>query len=235
MISMLDSDGNSCSSDARGVGCGRGEGIATIVLKRLGDALNNQDPIRAVIRATAINQDGRTAGLTKSSSQAQVNLHRFVFANSNLCPEDIGYVEAHGTGTLAGDLAEIEAISEVYQTNPEHPLYVGCIKSNLGYLEATSGLAGLIKAILILENKLIPPNADFGNPKPSLDFVKQGIIVRRSSPWRLVWQLTVLRYTKSRCSGAKPELQGSLLTALAMAAPMGWSSWSKRLHLYKGP
>ena len=183
---MLNSDGKSDSFDARGAGYGRGEGIATIVLKRLNDALGNGEPIRAVIRATAINQDGRTAGLTKPSSQAQAELHRSVFANSTLCPQDIGYVESHGTGIVAGDLAEIEAISEVYQTNPEHPLYVGSIKSNLGHLEATSGLASLIKAILILEKKLIPPNVEFGDPKPSLDLAKRGLIVRRSSPWPLV-------------------------------------------------
>lgn len=180
---MLNSDGKSYSFDARGAGYGRGEGIATIVVKRLDDALENGDPIRAVVRATAINQDGRTAGLTKPSPQAQADLHRSVFANFGLSPQDVGYVEAHGTGTVAGDHAEIEAISEVYQTNPENPLYVGSIKSNIGHLEATSGLAGLIKAILILENKLIPPNADFGDPKSSLDLAKRGILVCRSSPW----------------------------------------------------
>lgn len=190
---MLNSDGNSYSFDAHGAGYGRGEGIAAIVLKRLKDALKDKDPIRAVIHATAINQDGRTAGLTKPSSQAQAELHRSVFANSALCPQDIGYVETHGTGTVTGDLAESQAISEVYQTSSEHPVYVGSIKSNLGHLEATSGLASLIKAILIMEKKLIPPNADFGDPKPSLDLAKRGLIVCRSSPWPLVWQLIVLR------------------------------------------
>lgn len=168
---MLNDHGRSYSFDVRGSGYGRGEGIAAVLLKRLDDALQARDNIRAIIRNTAVNQDGKTNGITLPSQQAQESLHKTVFARAGLDPWNIQYIEAHGTGTAAGDLAELQGIANVFCGNEralDNDLYVGSIKSNLGHLESASGLAGLIKTVLILENGLIPPNAEFQAPKSNL-------------------------------------------------------------------
>ncbi|MCJ1404087.1 hypothetical protein MMC11_007312 [Xylographa trunciseda] len=167
-LHMLSDQGKSFSFDSRGSGYGRGEGVGTIVLKRLDDALRARDPIRAVICNTAVNQDGKTPGITLPSRPAQERLYRRVYEDVGIDPRDTGYVEAHGTGTVAGDLAEIEAIANVFCENRQTSLHVGSIKSNIGHLESSSGVAGLIKAVLVLEKGLIPPNANFETPKEEL-------------------------------------------------------------------
>jgi len=174
---MLNDHGKSYSFDSRGSGYGRGEGVATLVLKRLDDALQAGDPIRAIICNTAINQDGKTFGITLPSEQAQEALQRFAYDEACIDPRDVGYIEAHGTGTSAGDYAEIKAIANVFCANRKGPLHVGSIKSNIGHLEGASGLAGLIKAVLVLEKGFIPPNPEFRLPKPELRLSDRGITV----------------------------------------------------------
>ncbi|KUL83822.1 hypothetical protein ZTR_06625 [Talaromyces verruculosus] len=176
-LHMLNQDGRSYSFDSRGAGYGRGEGIATLVIKRLQDAIKANDPIRAVLLDVALNQDGHTAGITLPSGAAQEALERQVWSKINLDPKDVGYVEAHGTGTLAGDSAELEGISRVFCQDRDmaSPLVVGSIKSNIGHLECVSGLAAMIKAILILEHSAIPPNINFEHPKAGLDLEKKKI------------------------------------------------------------
>ena len=174
---MLNGEGKSFSFDARGTGYGRGEGIACLVLKRLDDALQAKDPIRAIIRGSAVNQDGKTAGITLPSREAQENLQRRLYQDINIDPRSVGYVEAHGTGTVAGDLAEMEAIANVFCSEREEPILVGSVKSNIGHLEGASGLAGIIKAILALEKGMIPPNINFENPKPGLKLKEWKITV----------------------------------------------------------
>lgn len=160
---MLSDTGKSYSFDIRGSGYGRGEGAATVLLKRLDDALQAGDHIRAIIRNTAINQDGKTNGITLPSQEAQESLLQSVYQCTGLNPHDIRYVEAHGTGTVAGDITELRGIANVFCGNGRRPdsLYIGSVKSNIGHLESSSGLAGLIKTVLILERGIIPPNADF--------------------------------------------------------------------------
>lgn len=178
-LHMLNSDGRSYSFDSRGAGYGRGEGIATLVIKRLDDAIKANDPIRAILRDAAINQDGHTAGITLPSGPAQEALERKVWSNINLHPRDVGYVEAHGTGTLAGDGAELEGISRVFcqDRDAASPLVVGSIKSNIGHTECVSGLAALIKSILVLEHGAIPPNVNYEHPRPNLNLEKKKIRV----------------------------------------------------------
>ncbi|MCJ1245405.1 hypothetical protein MMC30_002609 [Trapelia coarctata] len=169
-LHMLNSSGRSYPFDARGSGYGRGEGAATVLLKRLDDALQAGDHIRAIIRGTAVGQDGKTNGITLPNQQAQENLARSLYQYAGLDPCSIRYLEAHGTGTKAGDIAELQAIANVF-CNTDHRrelLYVGSIKSNIGHLESSSGLAGLIKTVLILEKGFIPPNADFQMRKEEL-------------------------------------------------------------------
>ncbi len=165
---MLNKDGRSYSFDSRGSGYGRGEGCATVIVKRLDDAISCGDPIRAVINHTAINQDGKTSGITLPSQDAQMILQQSIYERAQIDPRTIGYVEAHGTGTSAGDLAEIAAIRDVFCLERKLPLHVGSIKSNIGHLESASGLAGLVKVILVLEKGLIPPNANFEVAKAEL-------------------------------------------------------------------
>lgn len=163
--SLLNADGKCYSFDNRGGGYGRGEGVAMVVLKRLEDAVQADDPLRGIIRNSAVGQDGKTSGITMPSGDAQQRLIAAAYRSVSLEPSETGYVEAHGTGTIAGDLAEMAALENVFCEDRVNPLYVGSIKANIGHLESTSGLAGLIKTVLILEKGLIPST-------PSLEVLK---------------------------------------------------------------
>ena len=134
------------------------------------DALAAGDPIRAVIRNTGVNQDGKTPGITMPSSEAQQKLIQTTYSKARLDPHRTAYIEAHGTGTVAGDPIEVNAIATSIgcAKNPEMPLLIGSIKTNIGHLESASGLAGLIKATLCLEKGLVPPNINFEQVNPSL-------------------------------------------------------------------
>jgi acyl transferase domain-containing protein len=140
----LNQDGKCYTFDSRGAGYGRGEGAATLVLKRLDDAILAGDNIRSIIRNTAVNQDGKTIGISLPNEQAQKDLVRDIYNSAGLNPLDCFYVEAHGTGTIVGDKAEIDSIAEVFCDDGKrvNDIYVGSIKSNIGHLEAASGLAG---------------------------------------------------------------------------------------------
>ncbi|PNP56847.1 hypothetical protein THARTR1_03082 [Trichoderma harzianum] len=169
---FLSPDGKCKSFDASGDGYGRGEGVAAIVLKRVDDAIVALDPLRAIIRATGSNQDGHTKSLTLPSADAQEALIRHVYQLANLDFDQTGYVEAHGTGTQAGDTTETLALSRTISKgrSSKNKLVVGSVKANIGHLEAASGLAGVIKSVLMLEHGVIPPNIHFHNPNPMIDF-----------------------------------------------------------------
>ncbi|KAJ8065466.1 hypothetical protein OCU04_006149 [Sclerotinia nivalis] len=181
-LHLLNNNGTCYPFDKRGSGYGRGEGAALIILKRLDDALSAGDSIRAIIRNTAIGQDGRTAGITFPNQNAQESLIRSAYKAISLNPCYTGYVEAHGTGTIAGDVTEINALGRVFCENREHdePLYVGSVKGTIGHLESVSGLAGLIKVILMLEKGVIPATPGFENPKDGLNLPKWNIKIPQS-------------------------------------------------------
>lgn len=164
--------GTSFSFDARAQGYGRGEGVACIVLKPLEDALRDGDPIRAVIRETGTNQDGRTQTITTPSPEAQQQLILDCYKRAGLDPRDTAYVEAHGTGTIAGDKIELGALGATIGKGrgAEDPLYVGSIKANFGHTESSSGLAAVIKVAMMLEHGQIPPQALFEKHNPRIDF-----------------------------------------------------------------
>ncbi|KAL8848098.1 MAG: hypothetical protein Q9221_006855 [Calogaya cf. arnoldii] len=168
--SVLNPSGKCYPFDSRGEGYGRGEGVATLVLKRLDDALAAGDCIRGVIRHTGVNQDGKTAGITLPDQAAQEALVRKLYSEIHINPLDVHFIEAHGTGTVAGDQAEYQSISKMFcHGRPaQDPLFVGAVKASIGHLESVSGLAGVIKAILVLEKRLIPPNAGFEQLKSNL-------------------------------------------------------------------
>ncbi|XXH03853.1 hypothetical protein Hte_010259 [Hypoxylon texense] len=170
-MNMLSPDSLCYSFDKRANGYARGEGVAVLVLKRLPDAIRDSDMIRAVIRASGVNQDGHTPGITQPSSAAQEDLILRVYKKYGLEFDSTRYVEAHGTGTQIGDSTEIKVLSRVFRRShsSQNPLYVGSVKANIGHLEGCSGLASIIKCILILEKGIIPPNALFEkwNSKPT--------------------------------------------------------------------
>ena len=171
--SMLSADGRCKAFDASGDGYVRAEGCAVLLLKPLAKALADGDNVQAIIRATGVNTDGnRKTGITIPSLDGQVELMRAVLDKSGLQPEEIDFVEAHGTGTAVGDPVEAEAIGLVYgQYQPkDRPLAIGSVKTNVGHMESASGMAGLVKAILALKNRALPPSLHFVTPNPCIDF-----------------------------------------------------------------
>lgn len=182
-LGFLSPDGKCYSFDHRANGYSRGEGVGVVILKPLKKALEDGDTIRAVIRSTGVNQDGRTPGMTLPSKAAQEKLIRSVYDSAGLDLTTTGFVEAHGTGTPRGDPVEAAAIAAAWNDRKsETPLYIGAIKSNVGHLEGTSGVAGLIKAVQVLEKAIIPPNINFEKVNAKIFPEKWNIEVRNLSP-----------------------------------------------------
>lgn len=179
---MLNSEGKSYSFDERGSGYGRGEGVASLIVKRLEDAIAAGDPIRAVIRNTGVNQDGKTNGITLPNGASQEALARKVYKQIGLDPKDTYYVEAHGTGTIPGDSAEVEGIRRVFCENRHNDLIMGSIKANIGHLEPTSGLAAVIKVVMVLERGIIPATPNVLNVKKTLN-LSNIYIPREPTDW----------------------------------------------------
>ena len=144
--------------DERADGFGRGDGICAVYLKKLSAAIANKDPIRAVIRATAVNSNGRRQGINHPSSKGQEAVIREAYTRANLNYEDTGYFECHGTGTPVGDPIEVLSAGNVFAPGRTRhtPLLLSSIKTNIGHTEGASGLASVIKAVLSIENELIP-------------------------------------------------------------------------------
>ncbi|KAJ8122817.1 hypothetical protein ONZ43_g1083 [Nemania bipapillata] len=157
--------------DDRANGYARGEGVCVMMLKSLDDALRDGDTIRAVIRGSGTNQDGKTPGIVQPNSEAQADLIRQTYEAAGLDYADTQYFEAHGTGTPVGDPLELGALANTFGTtrrNTEQPLYVGSVKTNIGHLEGCAGLAGILKTIISLENGVIIPSLNYENPNPKL-------------------------------------------------------------------
>lgn len=171
--SMLSEFGQSRAFDATGAGYVRAEGGVVLMLKSLDKAIEDGDHIEAVILASGINADGsRKSGMTIPSQAGQEELMNAVLKRSGLEPGEVDYIEAHGTGTSVGDPIEAAAIGAVYgkARSPSAPIPIGSVKTNLGHMEAASGMAGLVKAILTLKNKALPQSLHFDNPNPNIDF-----------------------------------------------------------------
>ncbi|KAI1275626.1 hypothetical protein F5Y07DRAFT_409062 [Xylaria sp. FL0933] len=193
-LQMLSPDGRSRMWDSQANGYARGEGIAVVVVKTLASAIANGDHIECIIRETAINQDGRTSGITMPSSAAQLQLIRDCYSRAGLDltnPADRPqYFEAHGTGTQAGDPIEAEAISLAFFSGEQSPdrkgadLLVGSIKTIIGHTEGASGLAGIFKASLALQNAEIPPNLLFRSINPNVGLFSQKLRIPTTlMPW----------------------------------------------------
>ncbi len=184
---ILSRDGHCRAFDAEASGTVKGSGVGLVVLKRLDDALRDGDQIEAVIKGSAVNNDGaRKVGFTAPGVEGQARVIRTALATAGLGPEDITYVEAHGTGTALGDPIEIGALTQAFRAGTERRGYcaIGSVKTNIGHLDAAAGIAGLIKTVLMLKHRELVPSLHFERPNPRIDFAQSPFFVAsRCAPW----------------------------------------------------
>ncbi|BBM86385.1 type I polyketide synthase [Candidatus Uabimicrobium amorphum] len=155
--------------DSDAAGYVRAEGAGIVIVRRLAQALENNDFIYAVVKGVGVNQDGKTKGISAPNVKAQEDLIRKVYKNAGVRGKDISYVEAHGTGTKVGDPIEIKALQAVLGENRDHKCVIGSVKTNIGHLEAASGIAGLIKTSLCLRHNQVPANLHLNERNGDID------------------------------------------------------------------
>jgi len=182
---VLAPDGRCKTFDARANGYVRGEGGGVLVLKPLSAALADGDPVHALILGSAMGQDGRTNGLIAPSREAQETMLRDAYRAAGISPGSVQYVEAHGTGTLLGDSMEAKALGAVVGENRTNgPCTIGSVKTNIGHLESAAGIAGLIKVVLSLQHRTIPPSLHYQSPNPHIPFDALNLQVQNElKPW----------------------------------------------------
>ncbi|KAI1643511.1 thiolase-like protein [Daldinia loculata] len=179
---IMSPEGSCKTFDARADGYGRGEAVNAIYIKPLSDAIRDGNPIRAVIRNTGVNQDGQSTGLFATSIVAQEALMRKAYVDAGLDPAETAMVECHGTGTPVGDPVEAISVGNVF--GQPNGIYIGSVKPNLGHSEASAGISSLMKAVLALEHKIIPPNIKFEVPNPRIPFEEKKISIPvKPMPW----------------------------------------------------
>ncbi|KAH6611527.1 polyketide synthase [Trichoderma cornu-damae] len=176
-MQFLSPDGRCYSFDSRASGYARGEGVVAILLKPLSAALRDGDTVRSVIRGSAVVSDGKTPGITMPSPASQFAAIQRAYKTAGLDPKETAYVEAHGTGTNAGDNCEATAFSKAFCSDRPDKLLIGSVKSNLGHTECVSGLAGLVKVLLMLERGGIVPTPTFVVANPRLELEARGLEV----------------------------------------------------------
>ena len=184
LAGMMAKDGRCKTFDAAADGYVRGEGCGVVILKRLADARQDGDLVLAVIKGSAIAQDGRSNGLTAPSGLAQQTVIRQALANARVTPSEISFVESHGTGTSLGDPIEVNSLKAVL--GQKSACYLGSLKTNIGHLEAAAGIAGLIKTVLCLQHQAIPPNLHFKQLNPLIDLSDTNITIpQQLQPWQM--------------------------------------------------
>ncbi|MFI2641581.1 polyketide synthase [Streptomyces sp. NPDC018610] len=178
--SALSPDGRCRPFDARANGFVRGEGCGVLLLKRLADAERDGDRVLGVIEATGVNHDGRATGFTAPSVAAQTRLIESVLAAAGCTADDVGYLEAHGTGTALGDPIELAAARAAL--GGSRTWHIGSVKANIGHTEAAAGVLGLLKALLVLEHRTVPPQAAFATLNPRIEEGGGFEVPRRAVP-----------------------------------------------------
>lgn len=186
-VSMLSADGRCFSFDERANGFVPGEGVGAVMLKRLEDAQRDGDPIRAIVRGWGTNQDGRTNGITAPNPKAQTALIKSVYDRFGIDPSSIGLLECHGTGTPLGDPIEVEGLADAFEGVPAgYSCPIGSVKSNIGHLLASAGVAGALKSMLALEHGQIPPSINIDTPNPHIPFSNTPFSVSKSlQDWKV--------------------------------------------------
>lgn len=221
-LRALAADGRCKTFDAAADGYGRAEGCGMVVLKRLCDAVANGDNILAVIRGSAVNQDGRSSGLTVPNGLAQQSVIRAALANAKVEPQQISYVETHGTGTPLGDPIELKALATVLgqRHSEQHPLMVGSVKTNIGHLEAAAGIASLIKVVLAMQHKAIPPHLHLKKLNPHIANEQLPLVIPTElTPW----------------DAADTEQQSPYQKRLAGISSFGFSGTNAHMLLEEAP
>ncbi|WP_330230225.1 SDR family NAD(P)-dependent oxidoreductase [Nocardia sp. NBC_00508] len=183
-LASLSPDGRSRAFDADANGYVRADGCGVLVLTRLSEARRNGDQVLAVVRGVAVNHDGRSNGLTAPNGPAQQRVIADALARAGVRPDAVDYVETHGTGTPLGDPIEATALAEVYGAGRMRPLLIGSVKTNIGHTEGAAGVAGVIKAVLMLQHGRIPPSLHFHTPNPLIDWAGMPLeVVREAREW----------------------------------------------------
>jgi len=225
---MLAADGHCKTFDAAADGYVRGEGGGMVVLKRLTDAQADGDRILALVRGTAVNQDGHSNGLTAPNGLAQEALLRTALAQARMAPTDVSYVEAHGTGTALGDPIEMGALAAVFGEGraPEAPLLVGSVKTNIGHLEAAAGIAGLIKVVLALQHHELPPHLHLHTPNPHIAWEQLPVTVPTvPTAWPAGARQRVAGVSAFGFSGTNAHVLVEEAPALSLGAPEAERPW----------
>ncbi len=185
--SILSPDGHCRAFDAKAQGTVSGNGVGIVVLKRLEDAIAERDTIHAIVKASAINNDGSAkVGYTAPSIEGQAKVIAEALAVARISPEKISYIEAHGTGTVLGDPIEIAALTQAFRVKTDKKGYcaIGSVKTNIGHLDTAAGVTGLIKTVLALKHKQIPPSLHYQQPNPKIDFANSPFYVNNKlSQW----------------------------------------------------
>ncbi|MBW4082734.1 condensation domain-containing protein [Paenibacillus sp. S150] len=185
-IGIESSDGRTRAFDDSADGTGIGEGAAAILLKPLDEALKDRDHIYAVIKGTAVNQDGNSIGITAPNVTAQTEVIVKAWKDAGIDPETISYIESHGTGTNLGDPIEIEGINAAFRKYTDNKQFcgIGSLKSNIGHLYDCAGIAGMIKLVLSLQHREIPASLHFNTPNRNIDFLGSPVyLVNRKKKW----------------------------------------------------
>lgn len=178
---ILSQDGHCRPFDESATGTVFSQGIGVVVLKRLEDAIIAGDRIYAVVKGSAINNDGyRKSGYTAPSAEGQAEVIASALRMADVTAESIGFVECHGTGTKLGDPIEIEGLKRAFNTSKKHYCAIGSVKANIGHTDAAAGVAGFIKTVLALYNQQLPPALHFNKPNPAIDFVDSPFYLNNS-------------------------------------------------------
>jgi acyl transferase domain-containing protein/thioesterase domain-containing protein/acyl carrier protein len=213
---MLSPDGKCRPFDAGANGYVRGEGCGLVLLKRLADAERDGDQVLAVVRATSVNQDGRTSGISAPNSQSQIACIRAALQQAGLTPDDVDCIEAHGTGTPLGDPIEMQALGEVFRAADAAapPCHVSSVKANVGHMETVSGVAGLIKVVLMIEHESIASQAHFETLNPHINLSGTRLVIpTEGTPWP--------HASRPRIAGVSSFGFGGTNTHLIVEAPAG--------------